>query len=254
MDTALSLPMWVALFAAIFGIFKPGPVLRFSVNPTRAKAFFVHTFFYLLYALAVGFYAVSERMISSAAAVILVLIFMAYHAGCFSVRVSEVIKRFAEKNATKNSKKRAKPKDHGITRTGTYSSPSTNPAGVHAVTSFSDPNTEYIVDTDKLTCTCPNFQDRKYRGRKDPERLCKHLVQILGEIGRPEAAATGRTFMTDTVCGSPVELRIKEGSEWADVYYEGERHGYHLERGYWTNHTRDLLKYDELNKWVQSQI
>lgn len=40
----------------------------------------------------------------------------------------------------------------------------------------------YVVDSDKLTCTCPHFKFRcKDFGLNDPNRMCKHLKQAAEE-------------------------------------------------------------------------
>lgn len=47
----------------------------------------------------------------------------------------------------------------------------------------------YKVDTEKLTCTCPNFRFRCSReASTSPNRLCKHLQQVFEE--HPELAPT----------------------------------------------------------------
>jgi len=43
-------------------------------------------------------------------------------------------------------------------------------------------NSEYEVDTENITCTCPNFKYRCTHFAKDrEERLCKHLVKVYNE-------------------------------------------------------------------------
>lgn len=35
---------------------------------------------------------------------------------------------------------------------------------------------DYVIDTQEITCTCPDFKFRRsYKAKSDPERLCKHL-------------------------------------------------------------------------------
>jgi len=41
---------------------------------------------------------------------------------------------------------------------------------------------EYTVDTEELTCTCPNFRfSRRHYTKSHPERMCKHIRQVFDE-------------------------------------------------------------------------
>lgn len=55
------------------------------------------------------------------------------------------------------------------------------------ITSDSNPDSYYSVNTKLLTCSCPHFL-KKLRGISfdDPHRLCKHLVKALTVNGIPE--------------------------------------------------------------------
>lgn len=122
------------------------------------------------------------------------------------------------------------------------------------VESSSTPGIYYTVDTDAITCTCPDFQSRKYRAKTNPKRLCKHLIHEMNQQGSSLAAATGLSFIHGEVCGRPVELCIKLANDWIDVRFDGERHGFNAARGYWTNKTKDLPEFNALDRWVRAQV
>ena len=51
------------------------------------------------------------------------------------------------------------------------------------IQSFKDPNKEYNINLNELTCECAHFKaDRLNYSQNDPRRLCKHLVKALFDL------------------------------------------------------------------------
>ncbi|EGJ50841.1 tripartite tricarboxylate transporter TctB family protein [Desulfocurvibacter africanus] len=49
--------------------------------------------------------------------------------------------------------------------------------------SFTTRGTMYRIDTQRITCTCPNWQEnRSWYNKTDPRRLCKHLLHVLDRL------------------------------------------------------------------------
>lgn len=106
------------------------------------------------------------------------------------------------------------------------------------VMSFTDPGTFYSVDTERLTCTCPDFHlYRKEYYTNDPRRLCKHLIRILvrqhkipallfpyqSEINRRESMGAGFPNVTISTRSSYANFDTDEdvGDAWEGTFREG---------------------------------
>ena len=121
-------------------------------------------------------------------------------------------------------------------------------------------NEEYKIDVLEITCTCPDFSDRRSGfNRDDPRRLCKHLIRALLENGElPESmdkycdklqgiADEGRGFpltkklVNHLIDGYPFEIWLCDTQNisdpkyaWCDVYEKGKRYAYNIIEKRWS--------------------
>jgi len=124
------------------------------------------------------------------------------------------------------------------------------------VASASDPDIEYRVDLESLTCTCRDWIDRRQIFQKsDPRRLCKHLLQgILGEDAIPDCLAKyedtlyrytnfeKRGFPPDkalargAIRGTPYDIFLPrtENDGWINIYSEEGKWGYNIYDERWS--------------------
>lgn len=287
MSEFFSLAYSAAIIVLVVGLIKPTAVIRWGMVKTRTAVFLYYFLFANLFAMFGLLFSTTPAgknriFISLALNVVLAVSLRLYVKKQFQrdrpqpekrEYFSPVKKKVSAKWNKRNEKALAKMKSATPQATTTKRPPEHERAFLrrlsneaktaherneyfpieaeHIVQSFSDPTIEYTVNTENLTCTCPNFDTRKYRSKKDPKRLCKHLIQVLNQEGREEGEATGLDFITGTVCCRPIQVRLKADKEWVDVTYDGERHGYHLERGYWTHSARELPEFQELDRWIK---
>lgn len=119
------------------------------------------------------------------------------------------------------------------------------------IQSLTDDERQYECSAALLECTCPDFAERRHEFPKDDaRRLCKHLVQVLGKEGWPEAFRHERTVLQacrNRKRGFPVYGRrgvfsvnkatyqifwAQHETEWVDIY-ERDRWGYNTSERRW---------------------
>jgi len=265
--------VWCSQIAIIVGLFKPSLVLSAETGKpvTRWRAFRI----YILVSLTFAFLAAVAQPETGEQVSIVWPVVTLFFAAIFWSNRKKIRKAIDEAEKERAYKKSLKPKkSKGLSKEiqalericiNNRKPPAETllASGAHSfsfspfkstVESFTSSGVFYDVDVDAITCTCPDFQSRKYRSKTNPKRLCKHLIHEMNQHGSSLASATGISFIHGEVCGRPVEMRIHAAKEWVDVNYDGERHGYNTERGYWTDKTRDLPELDELDSWVRAQL
>jgi len=152
--------------------------------------------------------------------------------------------------------------------------------GTIDIPSWSDSSKLYHVDLDTISCTCPDFTDRRSSNPTiNPTRCCKHLVAAFDQIGAPptELAACwhmidfirnhgneyykkGSKRIVDSVEGKPLALYLHDWQKceydkaWIDFFYAGWRHGYNPISGNWTHSARELPEFPEVARWVLNFI
>lgn len=107
--------------------------------------------------------------------------------------------------------------------------------------SWDDTGTRYVVDLHALTCSCPDFMQRRAAfADRDPRRLCKHLRTELGDgllraVGEIEGAivragcAKAELYRATVSTNRSVVLGITPADPWIDVFARtfrrGDQHG-----------------------------
>lgn len=143
------------------------------------------------------------------------------------------------------------------TRSTNMVTPADDTADTEFVPSFTGSGLQYKVDAKLLTCTCPDFINRRsLYSRNDPRRLCKHLagkidpermrelffihyalVEFARDMGwgvplysrEYEAVIGGR----DCIALVPDPSGREEESIWVNLLCQGECYGYHPFSGTW---------------------
>ena len=125
----------------------------------------------------------------------------------------------------------------------------------------------YTVDPTNLSCTCPDFTERRADfPRSDPRRLCKHLMKQIDEYSifdldtAHEVAdvPAGRGFpMVDrhltTINGERVtaHLPANRNRPWVNIYIGQERYGYNVDEERWAYGNNPGEEQETLGSWIR---
>lgn len=103
---------------------------------------------------------------------------------------------------------------------------------------YGEQRDRYLLDLGKLTCTCADGQRKRRYKRKDPRRLCRHLVRELRDRGLITGADPWSQAIIDSASGIPdnaflirlttapnVLLVHEEGSRWFNLFAHTQHHG-----------------------------
>jgi hypothetical protein len=130
---------------------------------------------------------------------------------------------------------------------------------------------QYRISIDSISCTCPDFLDRRSSfGKNDPRRLCKHLIQVLLETGEipvqldnynDEIQRCGdyrRGFSLDEliradIAGMNIEISIPPDSTWVNIFLGGTRYGYNHEEMRWS-YGNVPEHAPEIEKWIMGRL
>lgn len=110
--------------------------------------------------------------------------------------------------------------------------------GLQSVKSRSTPGLRYQVDTAQVTCTCPDFVERRTTfATNDLRRLCKHLARAMSPLidwGRSsewgpvllQGTRAKTNFVTGTLSsGAAVLIGSSPDDPWIDVYSRKRKKG-----------------------------
>ncbi len=106
------------------------------------------------------------------------------------------------------------------------------------VESYCSDGKTYLVDPVSVTCTCPNAQLRTAWSQDSVARCCKHLLQVLGEVGvfadagKWEAAilqdghgGPAGAWLVDLKTAPAVLITVGLSREWVNVFAHTKRRG-----------------------------
>ncbi|MEI6125374.1 MAG: hypothetical protein WCQ99_02365 [Pseudomonadota bacterium] len=120
------------------------------------------------------------------------------------------------------------------------------------MSSFSDEDTSYAIDTENITCSCPDFSKRRQHYKQDdPRRLCKHLARTLFAMGLPDQFKKFKNIIkhfSEKKTGFDLADNIKtininskhfiilwsRDNPWVNIYEEADRFGYNVEEARWS--------------------
>ncbi|MEG6549580.1 hypothetical protein V6C53_04990 [Desulfocurvibacter africanus] len=249
----------IALLAILVGLVQPRWVLSWSVKQTRAWAFAFYLFTALIsIMLMIAFLPENEPpgFFFIAFFVVLALLYLGMIA---TLRPSLT--------------KMSPPSSPTVPRSPTTSSrpakaqPFTTrdlelrlklepvPESSMRISSLSDPTKSYRCNLSTLTCSCPDFQERRRKmPLSSPRRLCKHLVHAMADQPDKLPNSFADYWQDIAACarheyGFPfhpgakvvetsqtlVEIRPQEDNdEWLNIFAEGERYGFKPSIGAWS--------------------
>lgn len=79
----------------------------------------------------------------------------------------------------------------------------------------------YRVDTEELTCTCPDFiHRRKYFSTENPERLCKHLCKVFEDNPNLKPSYLKKLDMIETSGVENQDGKVRYPRSIVDFYVE----------------------------------
>ena len=96
----------------------------------------------------------------------------------------------------------------------------------------------YLLDLGKLTCTCADWQKKRQYKRKDPRRLCRHLVRELRDRRLIAGTDNWSQAIIDNASGIPdsaflirlttapnMLLVHEQGSHWFNIFAHTQQRG-----------------------------
>lgn len=134
------------------------------------------------------------------------------------------------------------------------------------VDSFSE-SKSYKIDPKKITCSCPDFLNRR-RGfdKQDPRRLCKHLMSLANISGDEHKVSIMEYFkkhdrgypvypeISETFGAGNVSAFLSETPDyvWIDVFFKGKRYGFNIEENRWSYGVKPPAT-NSIVKWLKKQ-
>lgn len=83
----------------------------------------------------------------------------------------------------------------------------------------SDGETEYIVDTEKVTCTCPQFMYRcSHKPIDSEDRLCKHIAKVFEDHPESIPARLQKEYANADMSGKDPDGKIRYPRSLFDLY------------------------------------